>query len=124
MADGHGRGWQQRREDAPGGWGRLPTPSTLPVPARSAGLAPEGTVPPPGVARRVRSRTAQGTHQDGPDADVPLAGGEPTPPAPPPMPKVVPLGDDLALVAMGRWDEETATIRLPIIPPEETTDTR
>lgn len=124
MADGHGRGWQQQRKAAPGGWGRLPTPSSLPVPTRSAGLAPEGTVPPPGGARRVRGRHARGTDEDGPDADVPLAGGAPTPPAAPPLPKVVPLGDDLALVAMGRWDEETATIRLPIIPPEESTHAR
>lgn len=32
------------------------------------------------------------------------------------MPQVVPLGNDMALVALGAWDEETATLVLPAFP--------
>ena len=133
MADRHLHGWRSARDERAGSWALFPRPMSAlgapmvdvwryrppapfpqpsagrPVTLHSASPAPTALTPPP--------QTESSAEWEG----DPVREAE-TPPAPEartaPVPRVIPLGGDLALVSVGRWDEESATtIQMPAVRP-------
>lgn len=112
MADRYLQGWRRARDERTGSWALFPCPTSALGPPvvdvwRYRASAP---FPQPSAGRPVALRSAGRA----PSADTLSAPEAPTAQ----LPRVIPLGGDLALVSVGRWDEESATtIQLPAVRP-------
>ncbi|QGF24175.1 hypothetical protein [Raineyella fluvialis] len=118
------RGWSHGREDRPAGWSVLPQPGPRPE-ARGSVVGPwalrASTFPRPSSgSSATRPAAASPGSPAGPASPArrttPGTTGEESAATTGTNPHVVPLGGGLALVSVGRWDEESSTtIQMPAI---------